>query len=142
MPFPRVLAHKRSAKNLYLDFNEETRLYWIIFIGQSMSVNPFLDYRNHHQVALQARISLTQSLSVPIIHHAQQVFQTTSYVRNESMWISSCWSANTGTSMRRVKVMDCGIVVSEFVFQSRYYVHFRANTLGKGMNSLILPAMG
>ena len=24
----------------------------------------------------------------------------------------------------------------------RYYVHFRANTLGKGMNPLILPAMG
>ena len=36
-----------------------------------------------------------------------------------------------------VKSMDCGIIVSEFVFQSRYYVHFRANTLGKGMNPLI-----
>ena len=41
-----------------------------------------------------------------------------------------------------VKAMDCGIVVSEFVLQSRYYVHFQANTLGKGMNPLILPAMG
>ena len=41
-----------------------------------------------------------------------------------------------------VKAMDCGIVVSEFVLQSRYYVHFRANTLGKGTNPLILPAMG
>ena len=30
----------------------------------------------------------------------------------------------------------------EFVFQSRYYVHSRANTLGKGMKPLILPAMG
>ena len=40
-----------------------------------------------------------------------------------------------------VKAMDCGIVVSEFVLQSCYYVHFRANTLGKGMNPLILPAM-
>ena len=40
------------------------------------------------------------------------------------------------------KVMDCGIVVREFVLQSCYYVHFRANTLGKGMNPLILPAMG
>ena len=38
--------------------------------------------------------------------------------------------------------MDCGIVVSEFVLQSRYCVHFRANTLGKDMNPLILPAMG
>ena len=41
-----------------------------------------------------------------------------------------------------VKAIDCGIVVREFVLQSRYYVHFRANTLGKGMNPLILPAMG
>ncbi len=41
-----------------------------------------------------------------------------------------------------VKAMDCGIVVSEFILQSRYYVRFRTNTLGKGMNSLILPAGG
>ena len=41
-----------------------------------------------------------------------------------------------------VKAMDCRIVVSEFVLQSRYYVHFRANTLGKGMNPLLLPTMG
>ena len=42
-----------------------------------------------------------------------------------------------------VKAMNCGIVVREFVLQSRYYVYFRANTLGKGMNPLILPpAMG
>ena len=41
-----------------------------------------------------------------------------------------------------VKAMDCAIVVSEFVLQWRYYVRFRANTLGKGMNPLILPAMG
>ena len=38
--------------------------------------------------------------------------------------------------------MDCGIVEREFVLQLCYYVHFRANTLGKGMNPLILPAMG
>ena len=41
-----------------------------------------------------------------------------------------------------VKAMDCGIVVSEFELQSHYYVNFRANTLGKGMNPIILPAMG
>ena len=42
-----------------------------------------------------------------------------------------------------VKAMNCGIVVREFVLQSCDYVHFRANTLGKGMNPLILPpAMG
>ena len=41
-----------------------------------------------------------------------------------------------------VKAMDCGIVVREFVRESRYYVHFRANTHGKGMNLFIIPAMG
>ena len=40
------------------------------------------------------------------------------------------------------KAMDCGIVVNEFELQLRYYVHFRMNTLGKGMNPFILPAMG
>ena len=40
-----------------------------------------------------------------------------------------------------IKVIDSGILVSEFVLQSRYYVHFRASTPGKGMNPLILPAM-
>ena len=41
-----------------------------------------------------------------------------------------------------VKAMDCGIIVSKFVLQSHYYVNFQANTLGKGMNPIILPAMG
>ena len=41
-----------------------------------------------------------------------------------------------------VKAMDCWIVVSEFELQPRYYVHFRTNTLGKGINPLILPVMG
>ena len=41
-----------------------------------------------------------------------------------------------------VKALDCGVVVCEFVLQSCYYVHFRANTLGKSMNPLIIPAMG
>ena len=41
-----------------------------------------------------------------------------------------------------VKAMDYGIIVIKFVLQSCYYVHFKANTLEKGMNPLILPAMG
>ena len=41
-----------------------------------------------------------------------------------------------------VNVLDCGIVVREFELQSCYYVHFQTNPLGKGMNPLILPAMG
>ena len=40
-----------------------------------------------------------------------------------------------------VKAMGYGIVVSEFELQSRYYVYFGTNTLGKGMNPLITPIM-
>ena len=40
-----------------------------------------------------------------------------------------------------VKAMVCEIVVSEFELQSRYYIHFRASTLGKVINPLILPDM-
>ena len=41
-----------------------------------------------------------------------------------------------------VKVLDCGIIASKFKFQSYYYVNFQTNTLGKGINPLILPVMG
>ena len=41
-----------------------------------------------------------------------------------------------------VNAMDCGIVVSEFKLKLHYYIHFRTNTLGKGMNPMILQAMG
>ena len=41
-----------------------------------------------------------------------------------------------------VKVLDYAVVVREFELQLHSYVHFRTNTLGKGMNPLILPAMG
>ena len=46
-----------------------------------------------------------------------------------------------GRVVLMAKALDCGIVVSEFELQSRYYIQFQRNTLGKGMNPLILPAM-
>ena len=41
----------------------------------------------------------------------------------------------------KIKTMDCRIVVNVVVLQSRYYVHFWANTLGKGMDHPILPVI-
>ena len=61
------------------------------------------------------------------------------------MFYNYCFNFNQNRGCPRgvmVKAMDYGIVVRKFVLQLRYYVHFRANTLGKGMNPLILPAMG
>ena len=39
------------------------------------------------------------------------------------------------------KVPGCDIVVNEFELQSRYIIHFRTNTIGKGINHLISRAM-
>ena len=41
-----------------------------------------------------------------------------------------------------VKVMDNGIVIGEFIFQLSYYIHFLANTLGKGMKPPYPPSYG
>ena len=40
------------------------------------------------------------------------------------------------------KVLDCCFEVSEFELQSNYFVPFRTNTLGRGMNPLSSLAMG
>ena len=39
------------------------------------------------------------------------------------------------------KVLDSDLEISEFELQSRCYIDFRTNTLGKGMISLIPPVM-
>ena len=39
-------------------------------------------------------------------------------------------------------LLDYDIVVIEFELQSRYYVQFWANALGKVWNNLILPVIG
>ncbi len=79
-----------------------------------------------------------------IVIHAFPVCMLTSFSVDEiSLHNYAKWSTTFRVGcILVVKAMDCGIVVSEFVLQSRYYIHFRANTLGKGMNLLILPAMG
>ena len=35
------------------------------------------------------------------------------------------------------KVLDCCLELSELELQSHYYIHFRTNTIGKGINPLI-----
>ena len=40
------------------------------------------------------------------------------------------------------KVLDCSFEVGKFKPQLYYYIHFQTNTLWKGMNLLIPPAMG
>ena len=39
-------------------------------------------------------------------------------------------------------VLDCNIIITEFELRSLYYVHFRTNTLAKGMDPFTLPTYG
>ena len=36
-------------------------------------------------------------------------------------------------------MLDCKVIVREFKLQSRYYVHFRTNALGKDMDPHMPP---
>ena len=52
------------------------------------------------------------------------------------------YQESSGSSPHDVvaNMLDCDIIVNKFKLHSCYYVHFQANTLGKGMNILILPS--
>ena len=57
---------------------------------------------------------------------------------------SVCSYLSRGWSCRgqAINIFDCDIVGSEFEPQSRYYVHFRINTLEKSMkNSYVVPSI-
>ena len=87
----------------------------------------------------------TNSLAISRYEHTSVIERERLIFINSTGTLDSVWSTYQEGCPRgvMVKAMNCGIVVREFVLQSRYYVHFRANTLGKGMNPLILPpAMG
>ena len=61
------------------------------------------------------------------------------------LFMNICFSPTVHRGCPRgvmVKSLDNGIVVSKFKLQSFYYVHFRTNTLGKGMYPLILASYG
>ena len=59
--------------------------------------------------------------------------------KEEKPWEKSCGGCPRGVI---IKAFDCRILISEYELQLRYYVHFRTNTLRKGMNPLILLAIG
>ena len=59
-------------------------------------------------------------------------------------YILFTWFVRGNIILNRLVGWLLGVMVKamEFELQSRYYIHFLANTLGKGMNPLLLPAMG
>ena len=49
--------------------------------------------------------------------------------------VSTSWGGDLHDVM--ANMLDCNILANEFELQSCFYIHFRANSLGKGMNPLI-----
>ena len=70
-------------------------------------------------------LSLSLSLSLSLIYIYIYIY----IISNIHLW----WNPRSVVA----HILDCDIVMSEFELQSRYFVHFWTNTLGKRMNLLI-----
>ena len=53
----------------------------------------------------------------------------------------SIYSSSSKKQMGVANMLNSDVIVSEFKLQSCYYTYFQTNILGKGINSLITPAM-
>ena len=112
------------------------------------------DYRQLKKIQLYIKNSYQIQMICTQFYSFKYSFQMLIiYAQFYELWTDTqtyhCWLTNKDlhTSARcphgvMVKTLNCGIIVSEFKLQLCYYVHFQTNTLGKGMNPLILPAMG
>ena len=117
----------------------------LIHVFQLTNFNASLNSHLNSRVFLKTNVSFFNSKIYPKHYLLKSCKQRNIFLENfNRIWHEEyLLSLEEGGSRGvMVKAMDCGIVESEFVLQSRYYVHFRANTLGRGMNPLILPAMG
>ena len=95
--------------------------------------------KNHFQIWQSIIISSPWTLPIFLtVSLVFLLFKILQYYTSNIHFQFLCFMAGCSRCVS-VKAMDCRIVVSEFELQSCYYVHFRANTLGKGMNP---PAMG
>ena len=103
---------------------------WFLSCIHLLGINMF-DCSFHSNILTQRSFTYKKYIIVCDLKETQKGFVT-----NES---AEWWGCPRGVM---VKAMDCGIVVNEFELQSRYDDPFRTNTLGKGLNPLILPTIG
>ena len=84
-------------------------------------------------------LSFTGIKFVPSFYQIiQQKLPTHKFIINDTNFNTLLW---VGFVALRLLFLDCDILVSEVELQSRYYIHFQANTFGEGMKSLILRAV-
>ena len=98
-------------------------------ISLPLSLSLSLSHTHTHTHTLSLSLSLSLSHKKPFYVRQENVIQNLRFSTLPR-------SIAGGPHGVMVKAMDCEIVVSEFELQSLYYVHFRANTLGNGMNPL------
>ena len=115
----------------------------IVAISKRGNANSLLGYGKTHHYFLEIASTVKSAFPQLIRQNSTCLLNYPRISHRQSRWyvykLRKCRGCPRGVM---VKAMDFGIVVREFVLQSRYYVHFRANTLGKSMNPLILQAMG
>ena len=80
-------------------------------------------------IILSQQLKLQVSILIQIICIQLYVFKYSCLIRGNPLDVVA-------------NMLDCNILVSEFELLSRYYDYFRTDTLEKGMNPFIPPAMG
>ena len=83
----------------------------------------------------QKKSSFKELVIFIFVHSHTIIFTSHIYIY---IYIMKFWLLNSGGVV--ANKLDCDIAVSTFELQSRYYIHFHTNPLGKGMDPLIPPA--
>ena len=112
--------------------------------GQEKYVLRVIDSMKQKHIILKKK-KMFKNIYLNEIEIKMVIFQSicTIIVRLKPSNILSLFDILLGACPRgvMVKTLDCGIIVSEFELQSRNCAHFRASTLRKGMNPLILQVI-
>ena len=120
---------QKNCESIYIPMNFVTRTFKMYYLSLN---DPVLRYMECSLIFFYDSI-----LFIPLCW----ILQLGIFIKMpHTICLDSYWwlFRRRGSCGVMVKVLDGGIVVSEFVLQLHYYVHFRTNTLGKGINPLIL----
>ena len=96
---------------LYLHLNSVIMLNWIVY-NRIICIKMDLALNNRQRLICHKTKTINQPLNIACVFHDPC---------GQSMWPNLIGGCTRGVM---VIAMDCVIVISEFVLQSRYYVHF------------------
>ena len=114
-------------------------LHW--FPNDSMSLGLLSVFKSISVAKLVWMVSILPQIS----SYFYLFFQILCDCSNGSMlcvWVTFIFHLKRSHHGIVINRLDCNIIVSKFKLQSHYYVHFRTNTVRKGMKPFISLAMG